>query len=157
MQEDYPNGLFPIGEEVVGGASPIRIPLVNLQFPRWKGTKIQDTFGGKPIVEYVGQPMFVEIAIMKIAVKNGWSARWVETYGMRNSGPYFFANWLDAPLKKQIPSPLESAYVRELLGRISSLNGNSFMGCWDVLTWNKERILFIESKHYKKDRIRPPK
>ncbi len=153
--DEYPEGLYPTHTEVLVSSNKIiPIPALDLKFDRWVGDKIQNTFGGKPIVNYEGKAMFAELAIMNMVLKAGWSSRWVETYGSSRSGPLYFTEWLDAPLKSQIVRPLDDVFQLELLAKIAFVNENSFKGCWDVLAWSGERTLFIESKHYKKDSIR---
>ncbi|MBL0035362.1 MAG: hypothetical protein IPP26_06230 [Flavobacteriales bacterium] len=40
------------------------------------------------------------------------------------------------------------------LHAIAEANGNSFRGCWDVVAWKDDRLVFAESKKQKKDRMR---
>jgi hypothetical protein len=152
---EYPQGFYPNHTEaLVTSNKIIPIPALHLKFDHWAGEKIQNTFGGKPIINYEGKPMFAELAIMNMVLKAGWSSRWVEAYGSGKVGPLYFSEWVDAPLKKQIVRPLDSEFHLRLLARIASANRNSYKGCWDVLAWSGEKTLFIESKHYKKDSIR---
>jgi hypothetical protein len=153
--ESYPKDIRPDhGETLLVGENEVSIPSINLVFSRWRGEPIQYTFGGKPIIDYEGKAMFVELAIMNMAIRNGWSARWVETYGSKSIEPFYFTDWLDAPLRQQGSQPLDSSYHRDLLAKIASQNGGVYLGCWDILAWREQRTLFIESKQYKKDKIR---
>lgn len=102
-EESYPKGFLPDhNETLVVDNIRVGIPAINLTFNRWKGKTIQNTFGGKPIVEYQGSAIFAELALTRMAINDGWSARWVETFGSRGTMPYYFTDWLDAPLKLQI-------------------------------------------------------
>ena len=154
MLEDHPFGLFPNYEELLGGVSGIKVLRVNLRFTKWNGAKAENSFGRKPIIDYGGKPEFAEIAIKNVATEGGWSARWIQTYGSGKNGPFFFSIWIDGPLKEQIPDPIESGHHQLLLKKISSLNGNSYKGCWDTLCWCNQKTLFIELKRHNKDRIR---
>jgi hypothetical protein len=44
--------------------------------------------------------------------------------------------------------------IIKLLENIATQNGNSYSGCWDVLAWKADKVLFAESKRVKKDSIR---
>ncbi|MBU1092072.1 hypothetical protein KJ836_00065, partial [Patescibacteria group bacterium] len=151
----YPDALKPNRYEThtLDGVK-YNIPVVDLLLKRWDGPLIDNTFGGKPLANYKGMPMFAELAIQRIAVEDGWSARWVETYAQKGSSPYYFTDWLDAPLTQQVPAPLNDSYIEKILLGISFLNGNSYSGCWDVLVWKNKNVLFMESKRNKKDNVR---
>lgn len=166
--ELYPEGLLPGHEESIRllDNTEVRVPVVNLTFNIWKGESVRNTFGGKPIVEFDGKPMFAELAIQRMAVKGGWSARWVEVYYLKNNEPYYLTEWQDLPGPgfKQVTQPLESPFHQSLLSTINehskSINAtlgkrkiSPYSGCWDVLAWKGEKTLFLESKHSKKDRI----
>lgn len=93
---EYPVGLAPEREDIfVRNGDRIALPVVSLAFKKWDGTPVNYTFGRKPIVDYEGKPMFAELAIMQIAVKSGWSARWVKTFGSTGKLPLYFQNgWM---------------------------------------------------------------
>ena len=40
------------------------------------------------------------------------------------------------------------------MSKVAEQNKNSYSGCWDVLGWKDDRIIFAESKRSKKDSIR---
>ena len=44
--------------------------------------------------------------------------------------------------------------IQTLLNSIATANGNSFSGCWDVIGWKNDKIIFAESKRTKKDSVR---
>jgi hypothetical protein len=151
----YPKTLVPDHEEAFELEGQIySVPGVSLEFVKWDGLAIANTFGGKPLIDYEGKPMFAELAIQRMAVAGGWSARWVETYASKSDSPYFFTDWLDVPLPKQIVAPLEDLPQQELLARVWGENNKSFSGCWDVIAWKGSRTLFLESKRKKKDSVR---
>jgi hypothetical protein len=151
----YPALLTPDHEEIFKILDQtVTILGVSLTFKKWLGQPIANTFGGKPLIDYKGKPMFAELAIQRMAVASGWSARWVETYGSKGDNPYYFTDWLDATLPKQVIAPLEDLSKQALLQKIRSANNDSYSGFWDVLAWDNDTILFIESKRYKKDSVR---
>lgn len=154
----YPRGLEPDREELIPGLE-VTVPSINLVFKRWRGKPIRDDFGGKPVVDYEGRPLFAEIAILRTAVKAGWSAFWQQAYPLRQSGPYYYyADWKEDRVRKDqiTKSSLDSPYHQDLQARIARYNSNSFRGCWDIVAWNGEgkRTLYIESKQSKKDSLR---
>lgn len=151
----YPETLAPDHKETYDlGDATYTLPAVTLSFKRWEGAPIQNTFGGKPLVDYGGVPIFAELAIQRTAVKGGWLARWIETYASKGNTPYYFTGWLDTPLTQQLVEPLNDVYHQDLLKKIAVQNNNSYSGCWDVLAWNDHKTLFMESKRYKKDSIK---
>jgi hypothetical protein len=153
--ESYPSTLTPDHtEDFVYEGTLYRIPGVTLQFKKWIGDTIANTFGGKPLIDYEGIPMFAELAIQRTAIKGGWNARWVETYASKGGTPYYFTEWSDLPLNQQVVTPLNDTYHEELLANIALKNNNSFSGCWDVLMWKEQRAVFMESKRFKKDSVR---
>jgi hypothetical protein len=44
--------------------------------------------------------------------------------------------------------------VNERLHAMATANGNTFSGCWDVVAWKNDRLVFAESKKAKNDRMR---
>lgn len=132
---------------------PTPVGTARISFKQWSGVPIGNTFGGKPLLDVDGKPMFAELAIQRQAKQDGWQACWVETYAMKNKQPYYFNEWLDGPITAQLPISIDQAQV-DLLARIAECNGGSFYGCWDVLAWKDSRSVFMESKRTKKDAIR---
>lgn len=120
----------------------------------WKGKVIQNTFGGKTLIDVNGSASFAELAIVDYLKKNGWNARWVETYGRPSMAPFMLTKWNDVSLKEQTHVPIRDTEIDETLMSIAKLNGNKFGGCWDVVAWKNGYILFLEAKRKKRDRIR---
>ncbi len=151
----YPSKLSPDSTEsyTIAG-STVDIPVVHKLFKEWQGPAITNTFGGKPLVDYQGVPMFAELAIQRLAVESGWQSRWVETYSMKSKAPYFFTDWIDAKLGEQPLDPITDITQTDLLTQVAKLNDSSYYGCWDVIAWSDEKLLFLESKRSKKDSIR---
>jgi hypothetical protein len=130
----------------------IQVPTLNLVFRKWTGQPIRETFGGKPLIDMDGKPMFAELAIMHRFIKSDWQARWIETYG-NGAEPKHLSEWKDDKYKNQVPDPISDDVTLKHLKTIAQLNG-SYSGCWDVLAWRGGKIVFAESKRFKKDRIR---
>lgn len=151
----YPTFLKPTTIEIfIIEGKQIEIPKCVVSFKKWNGESLKETFGGKPIVSVDNTPMFVELAILSEFVKAGWNARWIETYGKSKSNPIYLSTWIDDIYSKQTNHPIEDNEIIKLLTNISCINKNSYAGCWDILSWKEEKILFTEAKRNKKDRIR---
>lgn len=43
--------------------------------------------------------------------------------------------------------------MSERLHAIAIANGNTYAGCWDVIAWKGDRLVFAEAKRQKKDRM----
>lgn len=152
----YPISLQPNDTEIFNNNNNIRIeiPKCKIQFDNWNGIPLNETFGGKKVIAINNKPMFAELGILQHFIKEGWQARWIETYGKSKKAPIFLSEWKDDKYKNQIHQPILDIKILSILNKISILNGNSFSGCWDVLAWKNGQIIFAESKRNKKDSIR---
>lgn len=151
----YPSALRPDGYEThIVNDQEVRIPIVHLKFKKWQGEPIANTFGGKGLIDYQGQPIFAELAIMQTAIAGGWQARWVETYAMKANRPYYFSSWTNSPLPTQVQDPILDPIPLASLESIYSNNGESFYGCWDVIMWHGKNVIYVEAKRLKKDKVR---
>ena len=151
----YPHFLNPAYSEVFNLESKaIEVPKCIIQFQKWNGTPVKETFGGKPIVSVDGKPMFAEMAIMTLFINDGWQARWVETYGRRNKEAICLTEWKDDKYANQKHEPINDEKTLETITGIAKLNNNSYSGCWDVLAWKNGMVIFAEAKRNNKDSIR---
>ena len=125
-----------------------------LTFNVWKGKAIKNTFGGKVLVDVNGKASFAELAIVDYLKRNGWNARWIETYGRPPMDPFMLTEWNDVCYREQIHVPITDVEISETLVGIAKLNGNKFSGCWDVIAWKNGYILFLEAKRNRRDCIR---
>jgi hypothetical protein len=132
----------------------ILIPKYSPTFKRWLGEPLKETFGGKMLLEVEGKPMFAELAIMHLFLKADWQARWVETYAKNKMAPIFLSEWKDDKYKNQSPYAITDKKVLECLSNIAAINNNNYGGCWDVVAWKDDSIIFAESKRQKQDRIK---
>lgn len=156
MDENYPSLLRPTATEALpSNGMVLTVPKAELRFRRWEGTPLSNTFGNKPLIDFGGRPVFAELCVYELMRLSGWQARWVETYGAGAMTPNHFTRWVDARLAGQQHEPITDPRLLELLHRIAQANGHTYAGCWDVLGWKGETVLFAELKRLKKDRIRP--
>lgn len=146
-----------IGSEIftLKDGRSVHVPRATTALVKWTGEKLNNTFGGKPVVDVNGSPAFAELAIVDLLAKSGYSVRWAETYARGGKIPAFLVHWEDRPYKEQIGKPITEQWVLDTLLGIASLNEGSYSGCWDVVAWKNERLLFAESKRNGRDRIRP--
>ena len=150
----YPTLLKPTDIEVFEiDHQKIEIPKCLIQFNRCDGKSIENTFGGKPLVCLNGKPMFAELAIKEYFVISGWKSRWIETYGRGSKEPLHLSNWIDDKYSNQVEDRITDERVLRVLADIAS-NNNLYSGCWDVVGWNSDNIIFAEAKRLGKDSIR---
>ncbi len=148
----YPTFLNPAYAEVFQlPESKIEIPKCVVQFQHWKGARLKESFGGKAIVSVDNQPFFVEVAMIQKFLNDGWNARWILHYNRKNSAPLLLAEWKDEKLENQNHEPIREATISQRLKSIAKSNKNSYEGCWNVVAWKGDWILFAEAKRNNKD------
>ncbi|MDO7887106.1 hypothetical protein [Hymenobacter cheonanensis] len=133
------------------------VPKVELQLRRWSGEPIADSFGGKPVIDFAGRPMFAELAVYELFRLSGWEARWIETYGAPTQSPKHYVDWHPSLPKELRKTQLHQAIADEemltVLQKAAAANGGSFAGCWDVLGWQGDKLIFAECKRHRKDKL----
>jgi hypothetical protein len=112
-------------------------------FRLWTGDPIEDTYGNKPILDVDGEPVFAELAILRLFQREGWDGVWVDSYRQK----YRVGYWGKGN-EAVLPSERE-----ELLEQVYRKLGNR-KGCWDVYCWKGRETVFAESKRRTRDRIR---
>ncbi len=98
---------------------------------------------GKPPLDFDGRPLYAEFILLRLLERAGWSGVWVKNWGGR-------AFWRD--LKESVALPPHEA---TLLRQIERCTGGSGAGCWDIVAWRDDNVLFIESKQHGRDALRP--
>ncbi len=124
---------LPSGETI-----PVRRQF--LHFDSWSGAPIDDPYGGKAIINLDGEPLFAELALLRLLQNDGFDGVWVDTYRRR------FRRTM-AMEGSALPR-----WVQSKFDDIVAENGRRG-GCWDLLSWKGDEILFVESKRKHKDRI----
>ena len=114
-----------------------------LTFTPWKGASIANTYNNKPVIDWNGEPVFAELAVLRLFQSHGWEGVWVDSYRRK-----YRIGLPDVVEPIEIPSK-----QRDLIESIKAKTGRSG-GCWDVFVWKGEDVLFIELKRSKKDNIR---
>ncbi len=121
----------------------ITIPNLIIPFSRWTGEGLsQDVAGSyhnKTLFELEGEPVFGELAVLRLLQKDGWDGVWVDTYHGR--GKKLF--WKGLPDRSKpffLPTEAE-----ELYDKIVYIHGKPG-GFFDVFAWRNGKFLFIEYK-----------
>ena len=111
------------------------------RFTQWGGMPLTNTYGGKAVIDWQGEPVFAELAIVRMLQSEGFDAVWIDGYGNR------FRSSISE--ERVLPE-----HAKALLKTIIQSNNGKRQGCWDVLAWKGETYMFVESKRRGKDRIR---
>jgi hypothetical protein len=118
--------------------------LRQMKFRPWVGGEI-DTYGGKAIVELDGEPLYVELALVRLQEREGWEAVWIDNYRR-----LFRRGRADRIAVVELPTPQQ-----ELFDAITAKNAAGRAGCWDVFAWRGTELHFLEAKRRGRDRMRP--
>lgn len=125
------------------------LPGVFMRLPRWSGPPFSDDFGKKAaaMVELDGEHLFAELAVLRLLEKDGWSGRWVNTYGGGGEVWKYLTEWQDVARADQKTRPIQDDGPRQLLARIAGFNKpRRYKGCWDVFAWRASEMAFLECK-----------
>ncbi|MEK7546671.1 MAG: hypothetical protein AAB536_00610 [Patescibacteria group bacterium] len=122
----------------------VQIPKCNLIFKKWEGRPIEDTYNNKAVIDVNRQPLFAELAILKMFKKDGWSGVWVDSY----------RNKYRIGLPEKV-APIDLPIAQEKLIQTIKKKTRKRGGCWDVFVWKGKKIMFAEAKRHKKDNIKP--
>jgi hypothetical protein len=122
----------------------ISVPVCFRFFERWQGKPICDDYGHKAVLDMNGEPLFAELAILRLIQAGGWQAVWIDTYGKR------FLQSL--PQSRRSPSCDLPAHAAKLLGQANA-DQKWHKGCPDVLAWSEGSYLFVEAKRRGRDAI----
>ncbi len=114
-----------------------------MRFRPWIGKPIRNTYGGKAVIDFGGEAVFAELAILRSLKNDGWDGVWVDSYRRKFR--------IDLPERADAcdlpPKP------KKLFDAIVTIKG-SRSGCWDVFAWRTNEFLFAESKRMRRDSMR---
>lgn len=136
--------LYKVEGELFSLSSGVDISIQKyfLTFTPWKGAPIPNTYNNKPVIDWNGESVFAELAVLRLFQSHDWEGVWVDSYHRKyRIGLPDVAEPIELPQKQ-----------RELIESIKAKTGRSG-GCWDVFVWKDNQILFIELKRQKKDVI----
>ena len=144
---EYPTALRPVSTEpfTLPNGHVVRVSKACPRFTIWRGDPpfehLKSTLKRKRALSFNGEPMFAEIATLRLLESAGWSGVWVDTFHRR----YRVA------VETYINVPAERA---ALLAEIEHAVGKRG-GCFDLYAWRGNAVLFAELKLAGEDRIRP--
>lgn len=113
-----------------------------LQFKPWEGALVPNDYNGKAIIDWNGEPVFAELAVLRLFQSHGWEGVWVDSY--RNK---YRVGLPDSAELVELPEKQKTLIdaVRAKMGRSG--------GCWDVVVWRGDELLFLELKRMQRDRL----
>lgn len=120
----------------------IQVRKYSMVFKEWRGDSVLNTYGNKAVIDWKGEPVFAELAVLRLFQESGWDGVWVDSYRRK--------------FRIGIPSIVDPVQLpvdkKKLIDAIKTKAGASG-GCWDVFIWKGIKILFVELKRQKKDRL----
>jgi hypothetical protein len=126
--------ISPVTVRLPSSRISVGVARCHFLFKPWQGKPLPDTYGGKAVLDFGGQPVYAELAILRTPQETGWDGVWVDTYGRQ------FRRDLP-PDSCELPS-----HALERYKRICRANGDKVSGCFDVFAWKGPAYLFVESK-----------
>jgi len=118
------------------------VKLTEYILPKWQGTPISYTYGGKAVLDYKGEPVFAEIYALRIFLEKGYEGVWVDTYGRK-----FRTGMSKSEDIMELPESIKKRFYE--IHKDGKLGGT-----WDLLLWKDSEIKFVELKKKGEDKIR---
>lgn len=147
--QNVPQSLRPTGLsniEIERGRQ-VALPLCHPKFDLWRGLPPPFTYGRKPVLDYAGKALFPELVILRLLQKWGWDGVWVSSYG----GVKFLRDMpQDTSLSNAVALPPERQVLFDKIQVTAGIKG----GCFDVMAWQGDLVLFLEAKRRGHDRLR---
>lgn len=137
--ETYPSGSETI---ILPSGKSVEVKKYFLKFKKWNGNPIANTYGGKAVIDFNGEPLFAELAVLKLFQENGWDGVWVDSYRKK-----YRIGLPDVTEAVSIPNDKQ-----KLIDELRIKTGK-FGGCWDLFVWKGSELVFVELKRKKEDRI----
>jgi hypothetical protein len=92
-----------------------------------------DTFNHTPVIEFNGEMVFAELAILRIFERAGWEGREIDSYRHKCRIGYWGENVTE-------PLPPKQFAI------LDSIKAGCFGGCFDVFCWRDGAVVFAEAK-----------
>ncbi|MHB8594945.1 MAG: VRR-NUC domain-containing protein [Acidimicrobiales bacterium] len=141
--EDFDNRLSRLIPELrwLGWeSSEMMVPKFSMHFSKLGS---DPNFGNKPIVEWDGESIYPELAVVRLIKRHDFDGVWVDSY----RGKF----WDGMSVERRLPDVARDAYES-----ILRVRGGRRGGFWDVMAWKESEFIFIELKQNTaacKDRI----
>ena len=113
-----------------------------LTFHQWTGAPPPYTYGNKAVLDWNGEPVFAELAVLRLFQSHGWDGVWIDSYGGK------FRTGLPQVVDP-VPLPEPQTVLLKLIEARTGRSG----GCWDVFLWKANSVVFVEVKRRQKDKI----
>ncbi len=137
---EYPDLLKPQSSQsiLLPSGREVQVPTASPVFRQWRGVMPKDRYGqpgkpGKRVLDFDGEMVFAELAVLRIFQKAGWQGRWIDSYRRKYRIGYWGENVTE-------PLPPEQFAI------LDSIHAGCFGGCFDVFCWRDGAILFAEAK-----------
>jgi hypothetical protein len=142
---NYPAELQPVSDETFAlpNGDVLRVPKARPRFRRWCGSipfSLGPTLRNKDMLDAKGEPVFAELATLRLLETAGWQGVWVDS----------FHRCCRVAPDRSITLPAERAALLEQIENRVGKRG----GCFDVYAWRDGSVLFAELKLSGKDTIR---
>jgi hypothetical protein len=100
------------------GGGFVRVRKATPAFQMWRGPKPADTFGGKAVLDYCGNPLFAEEYTLRMLQADGWSGVWVNSYRREYLASYEPREQVALPAidKKRCRESLVTTHSRAVVG-----------------------------------------
>lgn len=131
---DYPEILKPTATEQIGD---VHVQKAQPTFQVWQGEPVAVDDEKKALINMNGEPVYAEIAILRLFEADGWEGVWLDTYYRRYR----------VSIHEDVELP-ESRF--DLLNSISKSSGGRF----DVFCWKGDQVIFAEAKRQGDDSVR---
>jgi hypothetical protein len=115
------------------------------RFQRWPQPHDFDTYGGKPLLNLNGEPLFAELVLLRLLERQGYKGVWVDTFRTK------FWQGLPGLAAPVVPELI----ILDAYNKIYRLKGGPGAGCFDIIAYREGHFVFAELKRKTKDAIRP--
>lgn len=143
----YPDLLKPESEQriVLPSGLEVELPKTSPLFRKWTDPLPADTYNKKPVLEFNGEMVFAELAILRIFERDGWEGRWIDSF----SNKYRIGYWGE-DTTKDLPARQTAIPSWDSIRALANCEG----GCFDVFCWRGGSVMFAEAKWKAHDTIR---
>ncbi|MFZ1072895.1 MAG: VRR-NUC domain-containing protein [Verrucomicrobiia bacterium] len=128
----------------------IGIETWTIHFPKWSGAglskSVPGTYRNKSLVNFNGEPLFGELAVLRWLQNDGWDGVWVDTFHSSSKEKLFWKGLPDRTDPSALPLKAKMLYEKIMS------NHPKDGGFFDVFAWRGRKFLFVEYKS-KGDRL----
>lgn len=126
----------------------VDLPRCRPTFEVWRGAPVF-ALGGKPLLTWDGKPIFAELLVLRLLSQCGWAGAWASRYGGLKYVNDMPSDWLMTDVSTSLPIDKS-----KLLDAINPAGARRGSGCFDIVAWCGDKLLFCECKRKCKDALR---